>query len=167
MGKRSQQLRCTVCDETWWVWFDTETRQELAEMAATATGEHCPNCWSQDWRLTDATRFAGGPIHTTAETCPQCGYGGRVRMRCPNGHDWIPHAGADGAREVDHSRHGREATTPLTVRVPDSLFARIEALADSEMFYNQSVVAREALRAFVTRHHTPDWEAETVERGGD
>lgn len=94
MGKRSQQLVCRDCRERWWVWFDNKARRELLSFADSET---CPECGSNDWQLTDATRFAGSVIHTTDETCPECDYDatGTVILRCGSQHEWIPHEDID------------------------------------------------------------------------
>lgn len=87
MGTRSSMFQCRDCFHEWWEWFDGLSRDELREFADATT---CPECDGANWVLTDATEFAGGPVYTTHEDCPECGYGGSVRLHCPSGHEWKP-----------------------------------------------------------------------------
>lgn len=113
MGTRYQQLKCTDCTHRWWVSFDHKSREQLRELTVFT---ECPECESDDWKLTDATEFAGGPVHTTDETCPECDYDASltVVLRCGSLHEFILHddvEATDVSEVVDDADLGAETTT--------------------------------------------------------
>lgn len=126
MGVRVQQLACTDCQYRWWVAFDHKTRAELRRVASTlpGAGERCPECDSNDWKLTDATEFAGGLVHTTDEYCPECAYDAplTVVLRCASQHEFVVHEAesyADVPADVDADLDADRFACPSCDRVGD------------------------------------------------
>lgn len=63
MGKRASLFSCHDCQHDWWEWFEHLNRDELISFAQEL---ECPKCGSSDWKLTDASEFAGSRVYGDA-----------------------------------------------------------------------------------------------------
>lgn len=80
MGKRSWTFRCLECNNEFGEYFEWLNTSEIKNRIENI---RCDECESENWKITNETRFAGGEEQTANEivlNCKQCNSSWYVRF---------------------------------------------------------------------------------------